>query len=410
MDEQRLERALREGPPFRTQYGAVALPADGMRQRPAGQTGRLALVLAATAILLMLTFTALVVGGFFERESVVPPTLVFERAELTPGSEVAREAITWGRQAEVPALSSLPPQAVRLRWSPDARWVTYFARVETESGMSPQTLVLARGDGSEPMQVRLPREFWQYADGVTWAPSSTWFAVPWNCTDSTCEVSGGIDVFDTSGQLVTTVDTGAVDTPGLPMWSPDSERIGWPRSTCIDEASGSYCLNDAFRHRSVFGSDRVVTVEIGPWTEVDWSTTNRLLITEWGPRFEWIAAAYSLALDGSDRQDVSLVPGGHYRVKWSPDGSRIAGLPQNGRQLTIIDVAAGEETYIDLPPSAPGWAFVDASWSPDNERLVYLGGPAVEGSSGDYYYVINADGSEWQSLGIGHDLTWVTSP
>jgi hypothetical protein len=34
----------------------------------------------------------------------------------------------------------------------------------------------------------------------------------------------------------------------------------------------------------------------------------------------------------------------------------------------------------------------------------------VEGSSGDHYYVINVDGSGWQSLGIGHDLTWVTRP
>jgi hypothetical protein len=411
MDEQRLERALRDGPQFRTHYVTQPLPADIVLPRPTGQTGRLALILAVTAVLLMLMFTALAVGGFFEQASG-PPILVFERAELTPGSGVSHEVITWGDQPEVPALTSLPAQAVQLRWSPDGEWLTYFVRGESaDEYLVNQALVLARGDGSSAIPVSLPRQFWWYTEGVTWAPSSARFAFPWTCQDSGCEVGGGIDVFDTSGELLTTIVTpGTVDTPGWPLWSPDSGRIGWPRSYCIDEANAGYCLNDAFQHRSITGSDRVVTVELGPWTEVQWSTTNRLLITEWGPRFEWIAAAYSLALDGSDRQDVSLIPGGHYRVKWSSDGSRLAGLPANGRQLTIIDVATGEETYIDLPTSAPGWAFVRGSWSPDNQRLVYLGGPPVDGSSGDQYYVINVDGSGWQSLGIGHDFTWVIRP
>jgi Tol biopolymer transport system component len=409
MDEQRIERALREGPQFGTLYVARPLALDQPLARPATSFGRLVLILAVAAVLLMLMFTALAVGGFFERASE-EPTLIFERAEITAGSGVSHEAVTWGDQPELPALDNLPSQAVQLRWSRDGEWLTYYLRGESDGFLSNNALVLARGDGSSALPVRLPREFWRYTEGVTWAPSSARFAFPWTCQESTCEVTGGIDVFDTSGELVTTVVTGAVNTPGWPMWSPDSERIGWPRSYCIDEPDASYCLNDAFQHRSVLGSDQVVTLELGPWTEMEWSTTNRLLVREWGPRFGWIAAAYSLALDGSDRRDVSLVPGGHYRLQWSSDGSRLAGLPQNGRQLTIIDVATGEDTYLNLPASAPGWAFVPESWSPDNQRLVYLGGPPVEGSSGDHYYVINVDGSGWQSLGIGHDLTWVTRP
>ncbi len=63
MDDQRLERALRGGPPFTTHYSAPALPLD---RAPTGAIARvrpMVLLLAAVALLLVALTTALIVGA-----------------------------------------------------------------------------------------------------------------------------------------------------------------------------------------------------------------------------------------------------------------------------------------------------------------------------------------------------------
>ena len=75
MDEQRLVRALRNGPPFATRYVAVPLELD---EEPvagrAGGSGRLLMVVAATALLLVaaLAGTALI-GTILSDDRTVPP-------------------------------------------------------------------------------------------------------------------------------------------------------------------------------------------------------------------------------------------------------------------------------------------------------------------------------------------------
>ena len=63
MDDQRLERALREGPPFTANYAVQALPLD---RAPTGAMARvrpMVLLLAAVALLLVALTTALIVGA-----------------------------------------------------------------------------------------------------------------------------------------------------------------------------------------------------------------------------------------------------------------------------------------------------------------------------------------------------------
>src|SRR3954447_18537174 len=64
MDERRLERALRQGPPFATSYVPASLALDAQPiERGRASVGGLVLVLAVTALLLAGLVAGVVVGG-----------------------------------------------------------------------------------------------------------------------------------------------------------------------------------------------------------------------------------------------------------------------------------------------------------------------------------------------------------
>src|SRR5688572_4026484 len=70
MDEQRLERALRQGPPFATRYVPAALALDEQPVvRGPVSAGRLVLILAVTALLLVGMLAGLAAMGAFRTDS-----------------------------------------------------------------------------------------------------------------------------------------------------------------------------------------------------------------------------------------------------------------------------------------------------------------------------------------------------
>src|SRR3954447_14669329 len=86
MDEQRLERALRHGPPFGTRYtpSPLALDDGPMARRRMGAS-RLVLVLAVTALLLVALLVALVaIGSHRNRGPVANGWIAFARAGSGP--------------------------------------------------------------------------------------------------------------------------------------------------------------------------------------------------------------------------------------------------------------------------------------------------------------------------------------
>lgn len=144
-------------------------------------------------------------------------------------------------------------------------------------------------------------------------------ALAWStgsCPDSpTCNIpESGIDVFDASGRLVSSM--GTPDSPiTIPQWSPDSRQIGWLSGRCeLNE-----CYNDAFRYRSVQGSEAVSSVPLPPWSEATWSTTNRLLVVASSTHWATVERVYSMALAGGDEQDATWNASDARRPIWSPD-------------------------------------------------------------------------------------------
>ena len=69
MDEQRFERALREGPPFATGYVPASLPLDGQLVARGPGVSRLVLIVAVTALLLVGMLAGLAASGSRVRPS-----------------------------------------------------------------------------------------------------------------------------------------------------------------------------------------------------------------------------------------------------------------------------------------------------------------------------------------------------
>ncbi|MBS1718094.1 MAG: PD40 domain-containing protein [Armatimonadetes bacterium] len=72
--------------------------------------------------------------------------------------------------------------------------------------------------------------------------------------------------------------------------------------------------------------------------------------------------------------------------------------------LAVFVVASSLGQVQELPPAAPGWAVLDASWSADGTKLAYTGGhvddPHKRSPKSMFIYVVNADGSGRRKLNI----------
>lgn len=339
--------------------------------------------------------------------SILPQSVVIERSnDQRDALQITHFVLGPGTDQLEVGLRALPETAVLLRWSPDGRRMSYFE--ETPEGTAEgflaielTSLYLAEADGSNPVQVAPPRPTNQYGApgwwyGAVWSPSSTMVALAWStgsCLGSpTCNIpESGIDVFDASGRLVGSMRT--PDSPNtIPQWSPDSRQIGWLTGRCeLNE-----CYNDAFRYRSVQGSEAVSSVPLPPWSEATWSTTNRLLVVASSTHWATVERVYSMALAGGDEQDATWNASDAGRPIWSPDGRYIAASGTADGRLTIRNAQTGAEvgqvpTGVDV-----------ALWSPGSDRLILHGG-------GNPYamYVVNADGTELLSLGDAQDVAWM---
>jgi len=95
------------------------------------------------------------------------------------------------------------------------------------------------------------------------------------------------------------------------------------------------------------------------------------------------------------------LPGGHYRPRWSPDGSQIAfsATVEDREETNVVPALGGAPRRI----TAEG---LEPAWSPDGEEIAYWGGAAAES-----LFVVPVRGGEPRRLLIeriveGQGLTW----
>jgi len=103
---------------------------------------------------------------------------------------------------------------------------------------------------------------------------------------------------------------------------------------------------------------------------------------------------YSINHDGTNNQLIFPAVDDIKNPVWSPDGSRIAFLRENGStylDLWVMDSSGANQNKLTDVPSYPPDNCQTPSWSPDGQTIVLT-------SEGNGIYLINPDGSNLRSI------------
>jgi Tol biopolymer transport system component len=337
MDEQRLERALRQGPPFATRYVPSALALDEQPVVRGPGAGRLVLILAVAALLLVGMLAGLAALGAFRDDDGGASNgwVAFARySDLSAGLEEGDIYLVREGQAARRIIGSDSDglDQVCPAFSPDgARLAHGEAEVTEDTGYRDAALVIsdldAEGSASESLRIDV--------GGTFPAPCATWSA---------------------DGRRVAF---------GVPLTSP-----GDPDRT----AAGSevWVATVADGHVAVL-SDLLAT-------DLEWSPQGSELAIASGQtdlvRGQPLRDG-SIRLYDADSGDMRTLvgPSGVSSLTWSPDGSRIA--YQRGRsdgfatdQEIWVAQVDGSGEYL-LARGFGSISGIGPVWSPTGDRIVY---------------------------------------
>ena len=387
MDERRLERALRQGPPYATRYVPSSLTLD---ERPVVRgpvsVGRLVLIMAGTALLLIGVLAGLAALGTFRHAVVV-----------RPGSNgwvafVGQGGINLVREGEAPrriigsdsdGLDQICPA-----FSRDGRRLAHGeARGTADSGYHDAALVIsdldAAGNASESLRIDVGGTFpppcaaWS-ADGRRVA-----FGVPLTSPINPDRSAAGSAVW------VATVADGHVDVlPDLLAtdleWSPDGSQLAIA-SGQTDQVGGESLRDGSIRlYDAARGQMRTLVGPSGV-SSLTWSPDGTRIAYQRGGSDggDMDQEIWVVRVDGSGeslitrRRFGSIYGAGPV---WSPTGDRIvyqrmktAGTeahdvvlvrPDDGSEVVLPDLRLPGEASVSWRPDS-------VTWSPDGNELLY---------------------------------------
>lgn len=174
----------------------------------------------------------------------------------------------------------------------------------------------------------------------------------------------------------------------FPAWSPDDAKIAFARSRALDGALNIYTMDadggnqqqitdHAYAYQPVWspdGTQIVYTVDSdGLWiVNADGSDAHRLIggmviSPDWSPDGDRLVCAvfdegvydiYTLNPDGSDLTRVAVSPAEEWLVKWSPDGTKFAGIADGGAFTMNID--GTNRTVLGHDPMDLSWQTLPA--------------------------------------------------
>jgi WD40 repeat protein len=388
MDEQRLERALRQGPPFATRYlpSSLALDEQPVVRGPVS-VGRLVLIIAVTALLLAGMLAGLAALGAFRDDAPASNGWVAFVVEadiyLVREGEAARRII--GSDSD--GLDQICPA-----FSPDGRRLAHGEGDET--GYRDAALVIsdldAEGNASEALRIDVsgtldpPCAAWS-ADGRRLA-----FGVPLTSPGNPDRSAAGSEVWVATvadGHVEVLSDLLATDLE----WSPDGSQLAIA-SGQTDLVPGQ-SLRDGSIHLYDADSGDIRTL-VGPSGvgDLTWSPDGSRIAYQRGQSDGgvWDQEIWVVQVDGSGEYRIARGFGSIRGVGpvWSPTGDRIVyqRMKGAGEAHDVVLVTPDGESQVVLPDlRLPGtdesvsWRPDSVTWSPDGRELLYsawsVGGP-----------------------------------
>ncbi len=389
MDEHRLERALRQGPPFTATYVPVSLVLDErpIVRDPIG-VGRLVLIIAMTALLLAATLAGLAVLGTF-RDDGGPVSNGWVAFAQTAGGSAGHD-IYLVRQGE-PARRIIGSDSDGLdqrcpAFSPDGARLAHWEVKATGAGAYRGAALLiseleADGSASEALRIDLGERFrlscaiWS-ADGRRVA-----FGVPLTSSTNPERTAAGSEVW------VATVADGHIEVlPDLLAtdleWSPEGSQLA------IASGQTELVRGESLRDGSIYLYDPDsgdLRTLVGPSgvSSLTWSPDGERIAYQRGStdgggmdQEIWVAR-----VDGSEEHRVARRFGAVRGIGpvWSPTGDRIVYQRMKGSgtewHSVVLVTPDGESEVVlpdlRLPDGSAEWRPSGVTWSPDGSELLY---------------------------------------
>ena len=397
MDEQRLERALRQGPSFATRYVPSSLALEEQRVvRGPVSVGRLVLIMAVTALLLVGILAGLAALGAFRDDDgpVSNGWIAFARSgsgPRGPGGWVERD-LYLVRAGEA-AHRIVGSDADRLdqvcpAFSPDGRRLAHGEAAGTvDTGYHEAALVIsdldAEGNASESLRIDV--------GGTFPPPCATWsadgrrvaFDVSLPSPDNADRSAAGSEVW------VATVADGHVEVLSNLLatdmeWSPDGSQLAIA-SGQIDQVDGQWLRDGSIRlYDADSGAMRTL---VGPSQvgSLTWSPDGSRIAYQrgWSDGGGMDQEIWVVRVDGSGEHLLARWFGSVYGIGpvWSPTGDRIVyqRMKSSGTEAhDVVLVTPDDGIEVVLPDlrtlrdgASVSWRPDSVTWSPDGNELLY---------------------------------------
>jgi len=385
MDEQRLLRALRAGPPFATAYVAHPLV---LREQPVAvrwPLRRLALLLALTALLLAGAIVGALVGGV--REGAIPRAIVVR----DPGAEISYTigvVDSAGREKTIfPPANAGPVYIDDLAWSPGGEQLAFTAALR--SSQNPATtrleLYVIGADGSGlrhlvtwPASSACP---WSRAAYMRWSPDGRTIAICVGRGD------GELQAVDAGNATVTTLasGSGSLEFFGPFRWSPDSEWLAYRLQRSGNEL-WAVRRDGSDARRLAIPSKETASDPPTPVLSFAWNADSDAVA--FADREAGDAVIRIIGLDGTQSGITlqTVYPGTTPQLlAW--DGDRFIYLTGDGRVLAASSLEGEEEVLLSWgTTSNPPWLAADG-------QIDWSGVPWVLEDGGTIAWWDAADGS-----------------
>ena len=347
MDEPRLERALRQGPPFATRYVASSLALNAQPVVRGPSVSRLVLIVAVTALLLVGMLAGLAALGTFRDD----------------GGPVSNGWVAFVAEGDI-----------------------YLVR----EGAAARRIIGSDSDGLDQICPAFSPDGKRLAHGVAQGTEGDGYQ------DAVLVVSD-LDAAGNASELLR-MDVGGTRPPPCAVWSADGRRVAFafPFDPDRSEAGSEVWV-------ATVADGHVDVVSDLPASDLEWSPDGSQLAIAIGQTDgRQSVGEGSIRLYDADRREMRTLvgpgPAGVWKLTWSPDGSRIAyqrGQSDGGefdQEIWVVQVDGSGENLI-----ARGFGSiygVGPVWSPTGDRIVYQRMKGGGTSSHDVVLVTLADGSE----------------